>query len=1224
MRTTRLLGFSLLSVTAALVPFSARAYLATGGDSTSHFDQYALHTFTTPGTNTFTTTRAMTVDLLLVGGGGSGGHIGGAGGGAGQVVIQEGVQLDANTTYTVIVGAGGFNDTYYYMWEYNVIPGANGGDSSFGMVVDDVFSGTTALGGGGGGSWGKEKGGASANSGGSSVWGGRIASILAEGGHAGAASSGAALGGGAGAGGDAVDCPVYDGPSGNGGPGVTVNFTGVPMVLGGGGGGGSGGSKSSAGLGGSGIGGNGSAYNSGEPGGDGLDGTGSGGGGGSRDILTLGGKGGDGIVIVRYADEFTEGNDPILGTPQVADVACATANASLYVISAGLGETSCDVFFAYGALADRLTETNFLAAAAAGTRVSAPIVGLSPNHTYYGRYFAENALGGVAETEVFLFQTPTEPTSSNANPYAGLIQARYGEEGVDYSFDFDIRATEGTTRTPGIVMANVNQNGSYTNPYDGLDYAWPLVWNDPPKTFAYDGYIYLDASLTYTFGVYLDDFCYLYIDDVQFFNRVGGWTTKDYVPESTGWHSLRIYIPGGYYDKGTRGKTGATTTWDDTLGFAYRTDGGTAALPMSGWHPVVDDGSGQFLCTTLGFRTVTLDSWTLADGELDASLSFGVYGGLDATLVACYGSTWGGDDLTAWENAEDLGTIASADSSYTVSGLAIPSTARYVRFALRFPAASSMVAAWSETAALADAAQPAFTEGGVSSLGGDFAIIGGAISALGAGASQATVSVEFGPTDGTTSQADVTYGVIGPVSIRLDNLTPATEYTYRVIVSNDRGGVVATLPQTFTTLAASTLGPSVSATLNQQTVTLAGTLTQLGAGTTTVYLLLGPDADHLETVDCKVATEAGLITFEERVCYSNQYAFAMVSSNACAGLVWDSATNLGTFDVIDKTTYYWYPGEGDWNAPASWWAYQTPEPVGYPSYGAAAEFQKQATSSVVRITQPEYVNSIAFSGGEHEILFVSTTSNTVLRCNTQNNWNGHVYVTFDNVGFRDDGDFFLGDCASMVFTNSADGYIGKLNGGNSNIVYAVTGHSSLTVGGEFNMGGPEATYLIDDSILTVLGNASFQTQTTVPPTLRFQGKSPMMRAGGLFQHHEKDRVSAHVVFDIPEEGYDTIPLATLEGNTRRLGDVEWPNSNVPFIVSVDPESRVTRGAKSVNQLLIDWPNGIKTEDFVFGDLPNPDTDYFYWMPADREEGVEPTQLWVHVQATGGCTVILLR
>ena len=114
---------------------------ATGGDAVSNIVvggiPYTVHYFTSTGNSTFTVTKGGKVDVLIVGGGGSGGVDHGGGGGAGELIFKENVFV-SESSYTVVVGAGGaaVNNVR------SRLPANDGNDSQF-----DVY---TASGGGGG------------------------------------------------------------------------------------------------------------------------------------------------------------------------------------------------------------------------------------------------------------------------------------------------------------------------------------------------------------------------------------------------------------------------------------------------------------------------------------------------------------------------------------------------------------------------------------------------------------------------------------------------------------------------------------------------------------------------------------------------------------------------------------------------------------------------------------------------------------------------------------------------------------------------------------------------------------------------------------------------------------------------------------------------------------------------------------------------------------------
>ncbi len=238
-----------------------------------------VHVFTTGGTLTCNQTTNAQV-LIVAGGGGAGGNIGG-GGGAGGLIYQASQSL-SNTSYPVVVGAGGTGGG-------SGVTGTNGGNSSFNSQI--------ALGGGGGGGWGSTP--ASGGSGGGSGGSGAGATGQSGQGTSGGGPGSGFIGGGGGGAGHAG----YNGNSigGNGGEGLSYNISGSSIFYAAGGGAGTvNAGNNSGGTGGSSIGGNGGSAN--QVATSGATNTGSGGGGGGNIGSRTGGNGGSGIVIIRYVN----------------------------------------------------------------------------------------------------------------------------------------------------------------------------------------------------------------------------------------------------------------------------------------------------------------------------------------------------------------------------------------------------------------------------------------------------------------------------------------------------------------------------------------------------------------------------------------------------------------------------------------------------------------------------------------------------------------------------------------------------------------------------------------------------------------------------------------------------------------------------------------------------------------------------------------------------------
>jgi hypothetical protein len=273
---------------------------ATGGDIVISDGTYWYHAFWASGT--FTPISALTCDYAVVAGGGSGGFKIGGGGGAGGFRASTSNALLA-TEYPVLIGAGGAGATATFVGQ--------GTNSSINSFV------STGGGYGGSGDAGSSAGSGGSGGGGPHVPGGQTggtgntpSTSPSQGNNGGNGAYGggpmAFTGGGGGAG--AVGANATTSNSGNGGAGsstynsinistwLSATNSGEGNLVAGGGGGGcnnSNGSPGSGGAGGGGAGGGNSAATAGTVN------TGSGGGGGRNDNNAAG-RGGSGLVIVRY------------------------------------------------------------------------------------------------------------------------------------------------------------------------------------------------------------------------------------------------------------------------------------------------------------------------------------------------------------------------------------------------------------------------------------------------------------------------------------------------------------------------------------------------------------------------------------------------------------------------------------------------------------------------------------------------------------------------------------------------------------------------------------------------------------------------------------------------------------------------------------------------------------------------------------------------------------
>jgi hypothetical protein len=234
-------------------------------------DSYIINTYTTIGTTTWTAPQGVSsIDYTIVGGGGGGGgahDTGGAGGGGGGMILTGTYSVTPGQTYTIVVGDGGARSTNNYP-TITETDGGDGGNSSFDSII--------AQGGEGGKRSRFQTGGSGA--GGVAQDG---STTSARGGNGGGAN-----GGGGGGGGATTSGGNKSGlTAGSGGSGLSSLLSGFTETYSIGGRGGNGGSFST--------------------GADAVPTTGNGanGAGAAPSGARNGGKGGSGIVIIKYLPE---------------------------------------------------------------------------------------------------------------------------------------------------------------------------------------------------------------------------------------------------------------------------------------------------------------------------------------------------------------------------------------------------------------------------------------------------------------------------------------------------------------------------------------------------------------------------------------------------------------------------------------------------------------------------------------------------------------------------------------------------------------------------------------------------------------------------------------------------------------------------------------------------------------------------------------------------------
>ena len=333
-------AMTISNANASIVMPAASGAVATGGTITYAYGR-KFHTFTADDVFDVTDTGGVTFEIMCLGGGGGGGCQSGGGGGAGGMVVFTSPL--SVTGYSVTIGLGGDGGVF------GVVPGYNGGDTTFG-------SSATAYGGGGGGTYGISDG----RNGGCGGGGSEYTQLAPGTGTAGVVSSGTVISnlyhdggtgyysgsmGGAGGGGLSTTGGSQYGPNSVGASGADgVEYYGVYYGAGGGGQGGGTYNPPYTDLGGEGgVGGGGNGGTS-TTNGNNATGYGSGGGGGGT-TGGHGGKGSKGIVIVSYpysSLNLTATSDVLVTAPSTFITGDLVVGGSLTVTATTAGDLNLD------------------------------------------------------------------------------------------------------------------------------------------------------------------------------------------------------------------------------------------------------------------------------------------------------------------------------------------------------------------------------------------------------------------------------------------------------------------------------------------------------------------------------------------------------------------------------------------------------------------------------------------------------------------------------------------------------------------------------------------------------------------------------------------------------------------------------------------------------------------------------------------------------------------
>ncbi len=225
-------------------------------------------------------------------------------------------------------------------------------------------------------------------------------------------------------------------------------------------------------------------------------------------------------------------------------------------------------------------------------------------------------------------------------------------------------------------------------------------------------------------------------------------------------------------------------------------------------------------------------------------------------------------------------------------------------------------------------------------LSGTTATITGRLASLGTGATSAAVTLYYG------MSANVENGTaVGPTNVTdkanlsntLTGLTPGATYyyAYKAVNNAPTPETAWTATNSFVVEASTRFSDALAIATTNCQMTITGTMTDWGLGTTAVELLVGTAADALETVQTVnlAAAPANMeVTFNPITRSPGTYYVAIRATTTYGAIEWIRETAVSSATLTDTSTYTWTGGAGAW-ADSTKWTTADVGGAGYPTTG---------------------------------------------------------------------------------------------------------------------------------------------------------------------------------------------------------------------------------------------------------------------------------------------------
>ncbi len=275
-------------------------------------------------------------------------------------------------------------------------------------------------------------------------------------------------------------------------------------------------------------------------------------------------------------------------------------------------------------------------------------------------------------------------------------------------------------------------------------------------------------------------------------------------------------------------------------------------------------------------------------------------------------------------------------------------------------------------------------------LSGTTATITGRLSNLGTDATSADVTLYYGTSanvEAGTAVGPVSYNDKANLSNTLPGLTPAATYyyAYKAVNNAPTPETAWTATNSFIVEASTRFSDTIAIATQNCRMTVTGTMTDWGVGTTKVELLVGTSVDNLssvQTVNLSAAPANMEVAFDPVTEPIGTYYVAIRATTTYNDIVWVRETTTTSQSLADTSTYTWKGGSGFWSD-ASMWTSSDTGAGGYPTDGCTVEIPA-ADSDIVLSANLTLAGLTISSEGKHVFCTAGASKNYKLTVSNNN------------------------------------------------------------------------------------------------------------------------------------------------------------------------------------------------------------------------------------------------